>query len=185
MCRARDDAKTFVLTYSASHLIRTMKLIVKYFCNIRYDAEMSFSPFASLRFPDPLPGLLSWRELFSHCLVGVSWLSLPVMFENACHSLQGIGSPCPSPMPGFCGCVSLPAVFPAGSGNPQLRPVPPSPHLAPPCWVVGHLSCDVDTSLLGDHVVCDVRERAAVSMLWPLIRPAGLGCMTPHPGCTQ
>lgn len=109
----------------------------------------------------------------------------PCDVGTACHSLQGIGSPCPSPRALGSEPVSLPAVFPAGSGNPQLHPVPPSPHLAPPCWVVGHLSCDVDTSLLSDHVVCDVRERAAVSMLGPLNRLAALGCMTPHPGCMQ
>lgn len=67
------------------------------------------------------------RELFSHCLVGVSRLVLPLLLETACHSLQGIRSPARPPSPGFCGCVSLPAVFPAGSGNPQLRPAPPSP----------------------------------------------------------
>lgn len=154
-----------------------MNSIVKYFCNIRYDAEMSFSPFAALRFPDPF--LLSWAGAVFPMPSG-RVPAVPLMFETACHSLQGIRSPCPSPVPWV---LPLPAVSPAGSGNPQLRPAPPSPHLAPPCWVVGHLSCDVDTSLLGDHVVCDVRDRGAVSTLGPLSRLAGLGCVTPCPGC--
>lgn len=82
-------------------------------------------------------------------------------------------SACPPPALGSA-AASWPAVSPAGSGNPQLTPVPPpllTLSLPAGCWVTS--PADVDTSLLGDRVVGVLRARGAVGVLGPLGRLVG------------
>lgn len=75
------------------------------------------------------------RELFSHCLVCVSRLFLPLLLDTACHSLQSIRSswargcvPLPAvsrwlrkPSAASCPALSSPCSSLLGGGSPLLR----------------------------------------------------------------